>query len=103
MDYSILFPLSLLGSLFIASMAQISIDLPKKISPVPITMQTYAVTLLPCLFGYKIAVFSCLLYILEIAIGLPFGGVGGLTKLYHTTGGYFVGYIMRCINMLKIG
>merc|ERR1712154_447390 len=78
---------------FIGCMAQLSFNLPKSISSVPITMQTFAINIIPLLFGLKVAVLSSVLYYIAIAVGLPVGagGEGGVSKLYGPTGGYLVG------------
>mmetsp|Transcript_9000 Transcript_9000/g.8091 ORF Transcript_9000/g.8091 Transcript_9000/m.8091 type:complete len:182 (+) Transcript_9000:102-647(+) len=92
---------SALCALFIALMAQISFNLPKSISTVPITMQTFAINLIPLLFGLKIAVLSSIFYYIAIGYGLPVGasGEGGYKKLYGPTGGYLVGFILASIQI----
>ena len=91
---------SSLGALFIAIMAQISFNLPKSISTVPITMQTFAINVIPILFGAKIAVLSSVIYYIAIGYGLPVGagGEGGYKKFYGPTGGYLVGFILASIQ-----
>eukprot|EP00483_Globobulimina_turgida_P000724 UN00724 len=87
--------------IFIALMAQISFKLSPKISTVPITMQTFAIHVIPLLFGCKIATLSAILYYIAIGVGLPFGagGEGGIKKLYQTTGGYLVGFILSSFQI----
>ncbi|MFN8411600.1 MAG: biotin transporter BioY [Anaerolineales bacterium] len=84
--------LIVLGSLFIAALAQVEIPL----FPVPITGQTFAVLLIGATLGSKRGAASMLLYMVEGAIGLPFfaGGASGLGILTGATAGYLVGFIV---------
>ena len=77
-------------SLFNALAAQIAIP----IGPVPITMQTFAVTLTGALLGSRLGAAALIAYLVEGATGLPFfaGGVGGLGVLLGPTGGYLVSF-----------
>lgn len=77
-------------SLFTALAAQVSIP----IGPVPITGQTFAVTLTGALLGSRLGAMSMFIYLIEGACGLPFfsnGGSGILTFL-GPTGGYLVSF-----------
>jgi biotin transport system substrate-specific component len=71
------------------------IAVPLGFTPVPVTMQTFAVLLLGLLFGPGPA-FACLaLYLMEGAIGLPVfspHGPGGLAQMLGPTGGYLLSY-----------
>ena len=71
------------------------IAIPLGFTPVPLTMQTFAVLLLGLLFTPG-AAFACLaLYLLEGAIGLPVfspHGPGGIAQLLGPTGGYLLSY-----------
>ena len=71
------------------------IAVPLGFTPVPVTMQTFAVLLLGLLFGPGPA-FACLaLYLMEGAVGLPVfspHGPGGLAQLLGPTGGYLLSY-----------
>src|ERR1700761_9125818 len=71
------------------------ISLPLGFTPVPITMQTFAVLLLGLLFAPGPA-FACLaLYLVEGAVGLPVfspHGPGGIAQLFGPTGGYLLSY-----------
>lgn len=86
--------LILVGSLFTAALAQVSIPLP--FSPVPITGQTFAVLLVGAALGSKRGATSMLLYIAEGALGLPFfaGGASGLHVLVGATAGYLLGFVI---------
>ncbi len=81
------------GSLFVASVAQITIPVP--FSPVPITGQTFAVLLIGMVLGPKRGALSLLLYLFEGGVGLPFfaGGRAGLAVIVGPTGGYLLGFI----------
>jgi biotin transport system substrate-specific component len=78
---------------FIAICAHVSA--PLGFTPVPVTMQTFAVLLLGLLFAPG-AAFACLaLYLAEGAFGLPVfspHGPGGIAQLLGPTGGYLLSY-----------
>ncbi|MCY0880036.1 MAG: biotin transporter BioY [Firmicutes bacterium] len=84
--------LVLLGSLFVALMAQISIPLP--FTPVPVTGQTLAVLVVGGALGSQLGALSLLAYLAEGAIGLPVfaGHVGGWPV--GPTGGYLIGFVV---------
>jgi biotin transport system substrate-specific component len=71
------------------------ISMPLGFTPIPVTMQTFAVLLLGLLFSPG-AAFACLaLYLMEGAIGLPVfspHGPGGMAQLLGPTGGYLLSY-----------
>jgi biotin transport system substrate-specific component len=71
------------------------IAVPLGFTPVPVTMQTFAVLLLGLLFTPG-AAFACLaLYLVEGAVGLPVfspHGPGGIAQLLGPTGGYLLSY-----------
>ncbi|HEX9919118.1 MAG TPA: biotin transporter BioY, partial [Pyrinomonadaceae bacterium] len=80
-------------SLFVALSAQVVIPLP--FTPVPITLQTFAVLLTGALLGSRLGAAALMLYIAEGAIGLPFfrGGNGGWLYLaLSPTAGYLLAY-----------
>ncbi len=81
------------GSLVISLSAQVAVLLP--FSPVPVTLQTFAVLMIGALLGPRRAGLSVLTYIMEGAAGLPVFalGRGGLAVLSGPTGGYLVGFI----------
>ena len=70
----------LAGSLLMALLAQISFHLP--FSPVPITGQTFGVSLLALLWGRNRAVASFALYLSEGAVGLPVFAHRGYAKTF---------------------
>lgn len=71
------------------------ISVPLGFTPVPVTMQPFAVLLLGLLFAPGPA-FACLaLYLVEGAVGLPVfspHGPGGIAQLLGPTGGYLLSY-----------
>lgn len=81
------------GSLFIALMSQITI--PLWFTPVPLTMQSFAIFMLAALLGGKKAAFAVMAYLAEGALGLPFyaGAKAGFLVLVGPTGGYLFGFI----------
>lgn len=82
--------LAILGSWLIAVSAQVSVPM----YPVPMTMQTAAVLLLPAIFGWRIGVAASALYLLQGAAGLPVfaNGGAGLARLVGPTGGYLLAF-----------
>lgn len=80
-------------SLFIALSAQVVIPLP--FTPVPVTLQTFAVLLTGALLGSRLGAAAVVAYLVEGALGLPFfrGANGGW--LYLTlapTAGYLLAF-----------
>jgi biotin transport system substrate-specific component len=71
------------------------VSFPLFFTPVPLTMQTFAVLLSGILLGPSMAFSSMLLYLAEGAAGLPVfspAGPGGLAQLLGVTGGYLMAY-----------
>ncbi len=81
-------------SLFIALCAQIAIPLP--FTPVPVTLQTFAVILTGFLLGSGRGALATVAYVAEGTLGLPFfaGGASGIARLLGPTGGYLVGLVL---------
>ena len=83
-----------LGSLILAISAKIKIPF----YPVPMTMQTFVVLFLGISFGYKIAVATVFVYLVEGLLGLPVfsnspeKGVG-LAYFVGPTMGYLIGFL----------
>ena len=80
-------------SLFVALSAQVVIPLP--FTPVPITLQTFAVLLTGALLGSRLGALALVAYLVEGALGLPFfrGGNGGwLYLVVSPTAGYLLAY-----------
>ena len=86
-----------LGSIALTISAKIKIPF----YPVPMTMQTFIVLFLGISFGYKIALATVSLYLLEGLLGLPVfsnspeRGVG-LTYFTGPTMGYLIGFLSAC-------
>jgi len=89
------------GSLLVAALAQVVVRLP--FTPVPISGQTLGVLLVGTAFGWLLGGLTLLLYLAEIAVGLPFAaeGKGGLEVLTLATasGGYIWGFLAAAILM----
>ena len=84
---------ALIASLFVAICAHIS--LPLLFSPVPLTMQPFAVLLLALLLEPATAFGELAFYLVEGAIGLPVFtpyGIGGVAQIFGPTGGYLLSY-----------
>ncbi len=75
----------------IAIMAQLSIPMPLG---VPMTMQTFAITLAAIVLGSKRGCISTLVYVLLGAIGVPVfaGFTGGTQHLIGPTGGFLISF-----------
>jgi biotin transport system substrate-specific component len=80
-------------SLLIALSAQVAIPLP--FTPVPVTLQTFAILLTGCLLGSGRGALAAAAYVAEGSLGLPFfsGGTAGIAHLLGPTGGYLVGCV----------
>ena len=86
-----------LGSVVLAISAKIKIPF----YPVPMTMQTFIVLFLGVSFGYKIAISTVGLYLIEGVLGLPVFSNSperGIGLVYFTgpTMGYLVGFLIAC-------
>lgn len=79
----------LMGVAMIALLAQIAIPLP--FTPVPITGQTFGVTLLALLYGRNRGLITVLLYLAAGAIGLPVFAKLKAGLLWGPTIGYLIG------------
>jgi len=94
-----------LGSVLLAISAKIKIPF----YPVPMTMQTFVVLFLGISFGYKIALATVSLYLIEGILGFPVfsnspeRGVG-LTYFTGPTMGYLIGFLLACffVSFIKV-
>ncbi len=79
-----------LGTLFIALASYIEVPM----LPVPMNMQTFAVTLVGALYGWRLGAITIIAWLVEGAIGLPVlsGGVGGAAYFVGPTGGYLFAF-----------
>jgi biotin transport system substrate-specific component len=77
--------------------AQIVIPLPG--TPVPFTMQTFAVLVGAAAIGPWRAMTSMILYLLVGALGAPVfsDGGSGVARIFSATGGYLIGFIAAAI------
>jgi biotin transport system substrate-specific component len=87
-------PLTLLAAATIVALAaQVAAPLPY--SPVPVTLQGFAVLLVGGLFGSAIGAGALVLYLVLGAFGAPVfapGGPAGLARLFGPTGGYLLAF-----------
>jgi biotin transport system substrate-specific component len=71
------------------------LSLPLFFTPVPLTLQTFAVVLTGLLLGPSLACSTMILYLAEGAVGLPVfspAGPGGAAQLLGLTGGFLMSY-----------
>lgn len=82
--------------------AYISIPLP--FTPVPLTLQTFAVLAGAAALGAERAVIAQVLYITLAAAGAPVlaGGAGGREEVIGATGGYLLGFVVASYVVGKI-
>jgi biotin transport system substrate-specific component len=85
----------LAGTLFVATCAHVAITL--YFTPVPLTLQPFAVLVLGLLLGPRMAFATLAAYLAEGAVGLPVfapgpAGLSGLAHLLGPTGGYLMAY-----------
>ena len=70
-------------------------SVPLFFTPIPLTLQTFAVVLTGLLLGPSLALSATLLYLAEGAMGLPVfspAGVGGAMQLFGISGGFLMSY-----------
>jgi len=85
----------LLASAFVALCAQVAV--PLYFTPVPLTLQPFAVLLIGLLLSPRLAGASLFAYLAEGALGLPVfapgpGSAPGLAQLFGPTAGYLLSY-----------
>ena len=80
----------LFGTGVLALASQISVPM----VPVPITMQTFAITMIGVLYGWRLGALTVLAWLGEAMMGLPVlaGGSGGLAPFVGPTAGYLVSF-----------
>ena len=90
MDWTRATSLVIAFSLFNALAAQFSLD----VGPIPITGQSFAVTLTGALLGSRLGALTLVIYILEGCSGLPFfaHSASGIGVLLGVSGGYLVSF-----------
>ncbi|WP_137389393.1 biotin transporter BioY [Rhodoligotrophos defluvii] len=85
----------LVGTMALALSSYVSVPM----VPVPMTMQTYAVTLIGALYGWRLGGLTVLAWLGEAALGLPVlsGGAGGITPFFGPTGGYLFAFPLMAV------
>src|SRR5438552_608778 len=81
------------ATILIAIAAHVSFPLP--FSPVPITLQNFAVVLLGMFLGPRLGMLTMILYLAEGLAGMPVfspQGLGGAAQLFGPTGGFLLSY-----------
>jgi biotin transport system substrate-specific component len=81
------------ASFFVALCARVTVPLP--FTPVPLTLQNFAVLLVGLALGSQRGFAALALYLAEGACGLPVfnpTGLGGIAQLLGPTGGYLMAY-----------
>lgn len=85
------------GNLFLTLSSYIEVPM----IPVPMTMQTFAVTLLGALYGWRLGGMTIIAWLIEGALGLPVlgGGASGLHYFVGPTAGYLFAFPIAGILM----
>ena len=80
----------LAGTLALALASQIAVPM----YPVPVTMQTFAITMIGVLYGWRLGALTVLLWLGEAALGAPglANGSGGLVPFAGPTAGYLASF-----------
>ncbi|KGD85999.1 biotin transporter BioY [Rhizobium sp. YS-1r] len=80
----------LAGTLALAIASQIAVPM----VPVPITMQTFAVTMIGVLYGWRLGAVTVLAWLGEAMLGAPVlaGGAGGIAPFMGATAGYLFSF-----------
>jgi biotin transport system substrate-specific component len=81
----------LFGSLLLAASAQVSVPM----WPVPMTLQTLAISVIGLTMGARLAAATVVVYLGQGAMGLPVfaGGAAGLPYMMGPTGGFLIGFL----------
>jgi biotin transport system substrate-specific component len=90
--------LAISATAFVALCAHVSV--PLYFTPVPITLQTFAVILIGLAFGPALGASTLALYLAEGAMGLPVfspHGPGGVAQLLGPTAGYLLSYPLAAL------
>ncbi|AGB47468.1 hypothetical protein Mesau_05158 [Mesorhizobium australicum WSM2073] len=79
-----------LGTLLLALSSHIEVPM----VPVPVTMQTFAVTLIGALYGWRLGAVTIAAWLVEGAVGFPVlaGGAAGIQHFVGPTGGYLFAF-----------
>ena len=89
--------LVLAGTVVLTLSSYLSIPL----SPVPVSMQTFAVLMVGALYGWRLGGLTVLAWLLEAALGMPVlaGGKGGLAPFFGPTAGYLFAFPVGAVLM----
>jgi biotin transport system substrate-specific component len=80
----------ILGTVLLTLSAKISVP----VQPIPVTLQTLAVALIAATLGWRLAVATVALYLVEGLAGLPvFASGGGLDYVFRPSFGFLIGYL----------
>ena len=86
--------LALVGTFLLAVSAQLAVPM----WPVPMTMQTFAVTLIGAAYGWRLGGATVALYLAQGAMGLPvFSGGIATAALVGPTAGYIYGFVAAAV------
>lgn len=79
-----------IGTLLLAASSYIEVPM----VPVPITMQTFAVTAIGALYGWRLGAITVIAWLMEGALGLPVlsGGAAGAHHFVGPTAGYLFAF-----------
>lgn len=80
----------LIGTAFLAVSSWIEVPM----YPVPVTMQTFAVTMVGALYGWRLGGLTVIAWLAEAMVGFPVlaGGAGGLMHFAGPTAGYLFAF-----------
>ena len=87
------------GSVFLALMAQFSLRV--WFTPIPLSLQTFAVLMLGALLGSKRGALAVMAYLMYGACGLPVfaSGSAGIVALFGPSGGFFIGFVLAAFTI----
>tara|TARA_R100000005_G_scaffold95598_2_gene77784 strand:+ start:1326 stop:1874 length:549 start_codon:yes stop_codon:yes gene_type:complete len=86
--------LALVGTFLLAVSAQLAVPM----WPVPMTMQTFAVTVIGAAYGWRLGGATVALYLAQGAMGLPvFSGGIATAALVGPTAGYIYGFVAAAV------
>jgi len=89
----------IMGSIFLAIMAQVAFPLP--FTPVPLTLQTLGIALLALAQGKNKAALSVLAYLAQATVGLPVlaGGLANPLWMIGPRAGYLIGFAVAAYTI----
>lgn len=92
----------LTGSILLALSAQVSLPLP--FTPVPLSLQTFALFIMAMTLGSKKASLAVILYLVQGSVGLPVfaGGTVNPMWLIGPKAGYLIGFVLAAYLIGKL-